>query len=963
MTGASMLKKAALTSLSGAGLAVAAVLLTPTGAAYADQTIDLYAETGSMTLPGSPDPVPVWGYNRDGAAVTAPGGPTLEATAGEKLTITLHNDLAEPTALLVQGQEMVPDRAGADAATTKSYTFTVDHAGTYLYEAGLLPNAQHQVAMGLYGVLVVRPAAAGQAYADASTAFDVESVQLLSELDPSLNAMTDPARFDMRNFAPTYFLVNGKVYPETDPITVHYPATVPDPAEQHVLLRYVNAGISYHSMGVLGAHQRVIALDGSQLGSRSREVVAETFGPGQTADTLVTVPVAEHASTLAVYDANLSLRNSKAAGFGGMLSTLEVAGSGAASADTIGPVTSNMVLSDVDPVTGRTLTGTVDDSATGDSGADGVECFLDTIGNPCTDTGEADGEIVTGTVTGTDAEFRGLGIPAGNHVLYVRGQDGAGNWGPLTSLLVNGGDASGPVTKAATLTPAVTNGTKDVAVSATGDDSTTGGSTIQAAEYSIGGEAAAAGSGTEMTVNTPDVVASLDAVIPATDVAALDEKDNSIWIRSQDSEGAWGDAFEVKLTVDKTGPVADGVVLDPSPNDGTQAVNASTPAVRVRVAQLTDPIHPDPGGVRSAVVKAEMFVDTVGADGSGIVLEPDDGVFDTASESGYADIPLATVRQMTNGPHVVYVHAKDAAGNWGDTATGELVVAIPSGAGAPAGPGAPPAPAGPGAPPAPAGPGAPPAPAGPGAPPAPAGPGAGITPFAGIQALFATTGSATLPQLGTGTGATLYQLTGGAVSGALDPAGFGIPSTAKVDGVSVGGPDTVYLSFSNAKLRLAGVGVVRDEDVVVHDQDGWRMFFDGSANGLRGRAADVDAIDVRSGRLFFSTVGNVDLPGVRGTADNADIYRWNGARFARVWDASRHGLARSTNVDGVAWSGRRHVMLSFGNARTAVRGLGVVPDEDIVTYHKGGAWQVYLDGSALGLGGSNAADVSDFDVP
>ncbi|MEB0014969.1 multicopper oxidase domain-containing protein, partial [Glaciimonas sp. Cout2] len=81
---------------------------------------------------------------------------------------------------------MVPDRVGAAPGASTSYTFTASRPGTYLYEAGLVPNGQHQVAMGLYGALIVRPAISGQAY-DATTAFDDEAVLVISEIDPALN--------------------------------------------------------------------------------------------------------------------------------------------------------------------------------------------------------------------------------------------------------------------------------------------------------------------------------------------------------------------------------------------------------------------------------------------------------------------------------------------------------------------------------------------------------------------------------------------------------------------------------------------------------------------------------------------------------------------------------------------------------------------------------------------------------
>ena len=77
--------------------------------------------------------------------------------------ITLHNQLTGPaamnTALLFQGQDTIPDRVGAPTGGgTQTYCFTASRPGTYLYEAGLVPNAEHQVAMGLYGALIIRPA-------------------------------------------------------------------------------------------------------------------------------------------------------------------------------------------------------------------------------------------------------------------------------------------------------------------------------------------------------------------------------------------------------------------------------------------------------------------------------------------------------------------------------------------------------------------------------------------------------------------------------------------------------------------------------------------------------------------------------------------------------------------------------------------------------------------------------------
>ncbi len=238
----------------------AATALFLTGSAQQTVTItapvvDLYAVSGTTALPGTS--VTVWGYSIANSPVTQPGGPTLIVNQGDTVSINLHNELGVNTALLFQGQEMIPDMTGVAAGGTKNYTFTASRPGTYLYEAGLIPGAQYQTAMGLYGALIVRPATAGQAYDDATTAYDDQAVLVLSEIDPDLNNSATPATFDMRHFAAKYFLINGKAYPATDAI-----ATLPG---NNVLLRYVNASLLQHSMTTLGVDQQVIANDGSPL--------------------------------------------------------------------------------------------------------------------------------------------------------------------------------------------------------------------------------------------------------------------------------------------------------------------------------------------------------------------------------------------------------------------------------------------------------------------------------------------------------------------------------------------------------------------------------------------------------------------------------------------------------------------------------------------------------------------------
>lgn len=291
---------------SSAQLSVAAVSVT------------LCAKAGNTTMPDGAI-VPIWSLapavaGDCAAAVPALPGPVLEVGVGEEIAITLENELAENVSLVFPGLGVAPDLVGAAPGGTVTYTFTPTRPGTFLYEAGT--NVTRQVAMGLYGALVVRPATAGQAYGPES-AFDRESVLVLSELDPDLNA--NPNGFNLLDYAPRYWLINGKAYPETAEID-----TAPD---RPLLLRYVNASPTNHTMELLGAHQLVVAKD-AYPASYPYALVSETLPAGSTADVIVTIPAATGVgTTLALYNRQLSVTNG-AAFPGGMLTFIRAVAPG-----------------------------------------------------------------------------------------------------------------------------------------------------------------------------------------------------------------------------------------------------------------------------------------------------------------------------------------------------------------------------------------------------------------------------------------------------------------------------------------------------------------------------------------------------------------------------------------------------------------------------------------------------------
>ncbi len=225
---------------------------------------------------------------------------------------------------------------------------------------------------------------------------------------------------------------------------------------------------------------------------------------------------------------------------------------------------------------------------------------------------------------------------------------------------------------------------------------------------------------------------------------------------------------------------------------------------------------------------------------------------------------------------------------------------------------------------------------------------------------FSTFGNANPPGAGgTADDADLYRWNGSAYARTFDASVATLPNAANVDGLDLVDPTHFYLSFST-DVSVPGLGMVQDEDVVLYSAGTWSVFFDGTSRGLTAAGQDLDAISVDGGTLYFSTLGSVNPKGVGGTADDADIYSWNGTSFARVWDASVVArLPASANVDGFVRVDATHFYLSFSTDVT-VPGLGAVQDEDVVL-SSAGTWSVYFDGTAHGLT-SSSLDIDAFDV-
>jgi len=295
-------------------LAVSALLASPVAhaviAGKSGSNFSLSASEGYISVADGGS-IYSWGYSVDGLAMQLPG-PTLIVTEGIPVTVTLSNNLpvaAGNVSIVFMGQEVMASGGVSGALTNEAqnggsvtYTFTPSKPGTYQYHSGT--RSDLQVEMGLYGSLVVRPAAlpAGctqAAYNHPGACFDREYLFQTSSIDYQLHVAVEaqskgPGPIVLTGDAfnsSEYWLLNGRAGPDTmagngAELLPHQPygsLARMHPGEK-VLIRLVGSGRENHPFHTHGNHSRVIARDGNLLLNSAGNLA------GPTLYTLLTIP-------------------------------------------------------------------------------------------------------------------------------------------------------------------------------------------------------------------------------------------------------------------------------------------------------------------------------------------------------------------------------------------------------------------------------------------------------------------------------------------------------------------------------------------------------------------------------------------------------------------------------------------------------------------------------------------------
>ena len=212
--------------------------------------------------------LPVYAYGLDGGPPTLPG-PTIRAREGEWLEITVVNNLSVETTVHFHGVFSMPhDMDGVPHVSqppilpggTFTHSFQAPPPGTYEYHSHV--DVFHQIAKGLYGLLVVDDPVPGRRAAQRSgqrgnkRRYDREYPLVLGSY-PTPEGPHDDIQ-----------LINGKTFYHLDAVAdpdVAGKLIFPMNLGERVLFRIANFSNHVHPMHTHGMYYDVVAADGFDM--------------------------------------------------------------------------------------------------------------------------------------------------------------------------------------------------------------------------------------------------------------------------------------------------------------------------------------------------------------------------------------------------------------------------------------------------------------------------------------------------------------------------------------------------------------------------------------------------------------------------------------------------------------------------------------------------------------------------
>ncbi|GER71373.1 copper oxidase [Weizmannia acidilactici] len=186
-------------------------------------------------------------------------GPTIKLKQGEKVNITLKNDLSKPVTIHWHGLVVPNSQDGIPGVTMnavqpgKSFTyhFTATTPGTYWYHSH--QDSVNQLDKGLYGALIVEGKKEQKVDKDYTLVLDdwISSGQTMDEMMGNMKMTTeDMSMYDL-------YTINGKSGNAIKPLTVK--------KGDKVRIRLINAGYLAHQFHLHGHSFKVVSTDGNTI--------------------------------------------------------------------------------------------------------------------------------------------------------------------------------------------------------------------------------------------------------------------------------------------------------------------------------------------------------------------------------------------------------------------------------------------------------------------------------------------------------------------------------------------------------------------------------------------------------------------------------------------------------------------------------------------------------------------------
>ena len=222
--------------------------------------------------PGSWEPV----KGVKASAITINGtvpGPLIRVTEGDRVVVTVRNNLEESTSIHWHGLHVPNAMDGVDGLTQEAikpaqtfrYEFLASHAGTFMYHSHSHARAIEQIDTGLYGMFVIDPQ-----NPQGHPKFARELLMMLS----AWNIGEDGAH-EMGGMQYNYFTINGRAYPDTPEWAVKQGDVV--------RIRIANVSNLVHPMHLHGHDFVVLAKDGEPL-KAPQTMSTVNVAPGETYD-------------------------------------------------------------------------------------------------------------------------------------------------------------------------------------------------------------------------------------------------------------------------------------------------------------------------------------------------------------------------------------------------------------------------------------------------------------------------------------------------------------------------------------------------------------------------------------------------------------------------------------------------------------------------------------------------------